>query len=124
MRGETWWAAPAQGFSAALLVAGPLGEFTWAWLYFSASALILLGVELLFRRRTGLSVSRPAGRRGRTLLIVLGVILAGALGVNIWLEALGMSAWIFIVAAAAGLITALFVLAYDRAFAAEVPRAR
>ena len=124
MSAETWWAAPAQGFAAALLVAGPSMGLQWAWLLFLASVLVSVGVEVFFRKRSGLSISRPAGPRGRALLIGLIFLHLVSLGVSVMLAVMGLHGWILVAGAIAGIYTALGVVAYDRIYAAEVRRAR
>src|SRR5690606_34239468 len=71
MTAETWWAAPAQGLGVALLIGAPAAGPAWAWLPFVLSMGIFVGVEVLFRRRSGLGITRPAGPRGLWLLIAL-----------------------------------------------------
>lgn len=124
MSAETWWGAPAQGFAAALLVVGPAAGFQWAWLFFLASTLVSVGVEVFFRKRSGLSISRPAGSRGRALLIGLVFLHLVSLGASVMLAVMGLRGWILVAAAIAGICTALGVVAYDRIYAAEVRRAR
>lgn len=124
MSAETWWAAPAQGFAAALLVAGPSAGLQWAWLLFLASMMVSVGVEVFFRKRSGLSISRPAGPRGRALLIGLIFLHLVSLGVSVMFAVMGLRGWILVAAAVAGIYTALGVVAYDRIYAAEVRRAR
>ncbi len=124
MSAETWWGAPAQGFAAALLVVGPAAGFQWAWLFFLASTLVSVGVEVFFRRRSGLSISRPAGPRGRALLIGIVFLHVVSLGASVMLAVMGLRGWILVAAAIAGIYTALGVMAYDRIYAAEVRRAR
>lgn len=123
MTAETWWAAPAQGLGTAVLVAAPAAGLFWAIMIMAASTWIFLGIERLFRKRTGLSISRPAGPRGLVLVIGLGVLIVVGVGVSVALSLLGLQGWIFAVAAVAGILTALGVAAYDRIYAAEVRRA-
>ncbi|WP_127794300.1 hypothetical protein [Agromyces sp. LHK192] len=123
MTAETRWAAPAQGAGAALLVAAPAAGLQWAWLLFVASTSVFIGVELLFRRRSGLSVTRPAGPNGLALLIALALLLLGSLGASLALAVLGLDGWVLVVAAGAGIVFALGTVAYDRVYAAEVLRA-
>ena len=75
---ETWWAAPAQGLGAALIVVAPAAGLAWAWLPFVLS----LGFALF-----------------------------------------GLTGWVVAAAVAAGVATALIVVLYDRAYAAEVRHA-
>lgn len=123
MTAETWWAAPAQGIGAALLVAAPAAGWRWAWLLLVASMWVFLSVEWLFRTRSGLNITRPAGPGGLALLIVLVILLIGAFGVSLTLAILNLSGWIGAVAMGAGVAFALGVVAYDRMYAVEVRRA-
>lgn len=124
MTAETWWAAPTQGFGTALLVAAPAVGIPWAALLFAASASVFICVEVLFRKRSGLSINRPAGPAGVALLVVLGVLLIGALGTSMVLAIAELHGWSLTVAAAAGVVTALGVAGYDSLYANEVRRAR
>lgn len=124
MTAETWWAAPAQGFGTALLVVGPAAGLQWAWLLFVASTWVFIGVEVFFRSRSGLTITRPAGPRGLAVLIVFIFVLVGSLGISVALAIIGLRGWIFLVAAIAGVATMLGVIVYDRVYAAEVRRAR
>lgn len=120
---ETWWGAPAQGLGAALLVVAPAAGLTWAWLPFVLSMGIFIGVEVLFRKRSGLGITRPAGPRGFWLLVALSLIICFSLMVSLLLALLGLIGWIVAVAVAGGVVTALIVVEYDRAYAAEVRHA-
>ncbi|MFD2759318.1 hypothetical protein [Gulosibacter faecalis] len=125
MTAETWWGAPAQGFATALLIAGPAAGIQWAWLPFLAAALIFFGVEVYFRRRSSLTISRPAGPLGVVWLIVLGLVCVAALATNILFAYLGVSTgWLLLIALVAGVLITLIVAAYDRTYAVEVQRAR
>ncbi|MBG6189086.1 hypothetical protein IWX64_000006 [Arthrobacter sp. CAN_A212] len=120
MTAETRWAAPAQGLAAALLIAAPAAGVPGVFFVLALSTGLFLAVELVFRKRSGLSISRPAGPRGMALLVLLIALLCG-LNVLSWiLWALDLLAWIPLSALAGGLIVALGVVGYDRAYAAEV----
>lgn len=121
---ETWWGAPAQGLGAALMIVAPAAGLAWAWLPFIISAGVFIGVELLFRKRTGFGITRPAGPRGLWLLAALFLIIFIAFVVSMGLALFGQTGWVVAVAVAAGITTALIVVTYDRAYAAEVRRAR
>lgn len=120
---ETWWAAPAQGMGAALIIVAPAAGLAWAWLPFVLSMGIFIGVEVLFRKRSGLGITRPAGPRGLWLVVALFLIIFLSLMISLLLALLGLIGWIIAVAVAAGVATALIVVAYDRAYAAEVHHA-
>jgi len=120
---ETWWAAPAQGLGAALIIVAPAAGLAWAWLPFVLSMGIFIGVEVLFRKRSGLGITRPAGPRGLWLLVALVVIAFFSLMISLLLALLGLIGWVVAVAVAAGVATALIVVEYDRAYAAEVRHA-
>lgn len=121
---ETYWAAPAQGLGAALLIGSPAAGMPGMFLAMFASIAIFLGVEWVFRQRSGLSISRPAGPGGTVLLVVLAVLLAGLTTLCFTLFAFDLRAWIVPVALVGGLLSALGVVAYDRTFSHEVRRAR
>lgn len=120
---ETWWGAPAQGLGAALLVVAPAAGLAWAWLPFVLSMGNFIGVEVLFRKRSGLGITRPAGPRGFWMLVALSLIICFSLMVSLVLALLGLIGWIVAVAVAAGVATALISMDYDRAYAAEVRHA-
>jgi hypothetical protein len=124
MTAETYWAAPAQGLAAALLIVAPAAGIPGLFLLLAASLALFIGVEWFFRRRSGLSISRPAGPRGMALLVVLGVLLGvfSALSYGLW--AFDLVAWIVPVALLGGVLMAFGVISYDRIFANEVRRAR
>lgn len=120
---ETWWAAPAQGLGYALIVAVPAAGLIWAWLLVALSAGILVGVEMLFRQRSGLGITRPAGPRGRWLLVAFSLMFLCSFAVSMLLTLFGQTGWVFALAAFAGIVTAIIGVAYDRVYAAEVCRA-
>ncbi|PYI37511.1 hypothetical protein CVS30_15325 [Arthrobacter psychrolactophilus] len=120
---ETWWAAPAQGLGAALLIGTPAAGLAWAWLPFVLSVGIFIGIEVLFRKRTGLGINRPAGPRGIWLLVAVFLITFSSFVINLGLALFGLTGWVVAVALAAGVATALIVVVYDRAYADEVRRA-
>src|SRR5690606_4514027 len=109
---ETWWAAPAQGFAALLLVVAPAAGLELAWLFFVASMLVFVGVEILFRKRSGLAVTRPAGPRGVALLIALSLVFVGATVASTTLAIFDLRGWAVVVACATGLATTLGVVVY------------
>ena len=120
---ETWWAAPAQGLGAALIIVAPAAGLMWAWLPFVLSVGVFVGVEMLFRRRSGFGVTRPAGPRGIWLLVALLLLIFFSCVLSFGLALFGLTGWVVAVAVAAGVATALIVVAYDRAYAVEVRRA-
>lgn len=124
MTAETWWAAPAQGIGAALFVAAPGAGWQWAWVLVVASMGVFIGVEMLFRKRSGLNIARPAGPRGLALLILLIAVLIGGFGVSVALAILDLSGWIALVAIVTLVAHVPGIIAYDRTYAAEVRRAR
>lgn len=124
MTAETWWAAPAQGVGAGLMVAAPAAGLTWGWLLFLTGVAIFFVVETVFQRRSGLSISGPAGPRGLVLVVGLGCFLAVALAAGIILSFLGLIAAVCGIAVIAGGCFALGVVAYDRVYAIEVARVR
>lgn len=121
---ETWWGAPAQGLAAALIIAAPAAGLIWAWLPSVLGMGIFVGVEMLFRKRSGLGITRPAGPRGLWLLVAFFLIIFFSFAISMTLALFGLSGWVVAVAAAAGVATALLVVAYDRAYAVEVRHAR
>jgi uncharacterized membrane protein HdeD (DUF308 family) len=124
MTAETHWAAPAQGLAAALLIGAPAAGIPGVFFVIAASMALFIGVEWVFRRRSGLSISRPAGPRGMALLVLLGVLLGvlSALSYGLWV--FDLVAWIAPVALLGGVLMAFGVVSYDRMFADEVRRAR
>ena len=120
---ETWWAAPAQGLGATLIIMAPAAGLAWAWLPFVFGVGILVGVEVLFRKRSGFGITRPAGPRGIWLLVVLFLIIFFSILISLGLALFGLTGWVVALAVAAGVATALIVVVYDRTFAAEVRRA-
>jgi hypothetical protein len=124
MTAETYWAAPAQGIAAALLIGAPAAGMPGIFFVFAASMAVFIGVEWFFRRRSGLSIGRPAGPLGMTLVLLLGLLLGvfSALSYGLW--AFDLVAWIAPVALLGGVLMAFGVVSYDRIFANEVRRAR
>lgn len=120
MTAETWWGAPAQGLAVALIVVAPAAGLVWAWLPCVLSIGVFVGVEVLFRKRSGLGITRPAGRRGLWLLVALCFIMFLSFAISMMLALFGLTWWVVAVAVAAGVATAQIVAAYDRAYAAEV----
>lgn len=121
---ETRWAAPAQGAGVALLVAAPAPGLPWMAVLSLAGVIVLLVVEIQFRKRTGLTISRPAGPLGWTLAILAVVVMAGGVVASTTLSLVGPSQWIPAVVAAAFVLTTLIVILYDRTYAREVTRVR
>lgn len=124
MTAETWWAAPAQGFATALLVAAPVAGLQWAWVPYVAAVGVFAAVEALFRRRAGVSIGRPAGPLGVLLLVLLALMIVAAVGGAVVLSILELQGWAVALAALTGVLMALGVVGYDRLFAREVRRAR
>lgn len=120
---ETWWAAPAQGLGAALMIVAPAAGLAWAWLPFVLSVGIFIGIEVLFRKRTGLGITRPAGPRGIWLLVAVFLTTFFSFVISLGLALFGLTGWVVAVAVVTGVATALIVVVYDRAYAAEVRRA-
>ncbi|MDQ0093552.1 hypothetical protein [Paeniglutamicibacter psychrophenolicus] len=120
---ETWWGAPAQGLAAALIIVVPAAGLVWAWVPSVLGMGIFVGVEMLFRKRSGLGITRPAGPRGLWLLIAFFLIVFFSFAISMLLVVFGLTGWVVAVAVAAGVATALIVVAYDRAYAAEVRHA-
>ncbi|CAO1654010.1 DUF2568 domain-containing protein [Salinibacterium sp. NYA9b] len=124
MTAETPWAAPAQGLAAALFLGAPVVGLPGVFFAVAASIGIMVGVELIFRKRSGLSISLPAGPRGIALLILLGVLIGGLSVLSFALWVLGMVAWIVPLALFGGLLTTVCVVGYDRTYAREVRSAQ
>ncbi|WP_010204291.1 hypothetical protein [Salinibacterium sp. PAMC 21357] len=117
---ETFWAAPSQGLGAAFIIGAPAAGLAGAWWPIILGLGIFIGVELLFRQRSGLSITLPAGPRGIWLLVALTVIVTGSFVTSIIFALFGLTGWVIAVAAVAGVMTTFIVMAYDRTFAAEV----
>ena len=124
MTAETHWAAPAQGLATAVLVGAPAAGMPGVFVVLAASIALFVVIEWAFRRRSGLSISRPAGRRGMALLVLLAVLVSGLSMLSSALWAFDLAAWIVPVALVGGLLMALGVRAYDRTYSDEVRRAR
>lgn len=124
MTSETRWAAPAQGVGAGLMVAAPAAGLAWGWLLFVTGVATFFVVEGVFRRRSGLSISAPAGPRGAALLVGLGCLVAVALAAAVILSFLGLIAAVCGIAFIVGGCFTLGVIAYDRVYAIEVARVR
>lgn len=124
MTAETHWAAPAQGLAAAVLIGAPAAGIPGVFVVLAASIALFIVIEWAFRRRSGLTISRPAGPRGMALLVVLTVLLSGLTMLSSALWAFDLVAWIAPVALGGGLLMALGVRAYDRTYSVEVRRAR
>ena len=124
MTAETPWAAPAQGLVAALLVGAPAAGFPGVFFVTSASIALAVAVEWMFRKRSGLSISAPAGRRGMALLVLLIVLLCGLTVLSYVLLIFDLTPWIAPLAVFGGVLTALGVVAYDRVYASDVRRVR
>jgi hypothetical protein len=124
MTAETYWAAPAQGLAAALLIGAPAAGMPGIFFVFAASMALFIGVEWFFRRRSGLSIGRPAGPVGMTLVVLLGLLLGifSALSYGLW--AFNLVEWVVPLALLGGVLMAFGVVSYDRVFANEVRRAR
>jgi hypothetical protein len=124
MTAETHWAAPAQGVAAALLIGAPAAGIPGVFFVIAASMALFIGVEWVFRRRSGLSIGRPAGPLGMTLVVLLGLLLGvfSALSYGLW--AFDLVEWIVPLALLGGVLMAFGVVTYDRTFANEVRRAR
>lgn len=120
VRKETWWGAPAQGLGAALLVASPLGGLRWGWVLIVGSFAVFIAVEVLFRKRTGLRVSYPAGPAGLAILIALGVGIALAAVVSTVWALIGATAAVVMLSLFAGVVTAGCVVAYDVLYVREL----
>jgi len=123
MMAETWWAAPAQGLGVALIIVAPAAGWAWGWLPFVLSVGVFVGVKVLFRKRSGFGITRPAGPRGLWLLVALFLIIYFSFVISMGLALFGLTGWVVAVAVAAGVATALIVVVYDRSYAAEVRRA-
>ncbi|MBX0301245.1 hypothetical protein K2F54_14820 [Cryobacterium sp. 1639] len=124
MTAETHWAAPAQGLAAAVLIGAPAAGIPGVFVVLAVGIMLFVGIEWAFRRRSGLSISRPAGPRGMALLVLLTVLLSGLGMVSFALWVFDMAAWILPVAVVGGLLMALGVRAYDHTYSDEVRRAR
>lgn len=124
MTAETWWAAPAQGVGVGLMVAAPTAGLAWGWLLFVTGVSTFFVVESVFRRRSGLSISGPAGPHGVALLVGLGCLVTVALAAAVILSFLGLNAAALGLAMIVGGCFAIGVVAYDRVYAIEVTRVR
>lgn len=124
MTAESRWTAPAQGFAVALLIGAPVAGMPGAFFVIAVSIALFVGVEWLFRKCSGLSISRPAGPLGMALLVLLTALVCGLSVLCFILWALDLGGWIVPLALLGGVLMTLGVVSYDRIYVGEVRRAR
>ncbi|AWB86352.1 hypothetical protein C3E77_06820 [Mycetocola zhujimingii] len=116
-----WWYHVALGAIVALFVASQAMPTA------AMSVAIVLGIVALpvlttvYSRRYGVSVSQPAGPRGRRLLLMtLGVLVAAMLsGVALKLAGIALS-WVMVPAVLAFIVTVVLGRRYDDALRREI----
>lgn len=119
------WYYPAFAVLCAIMVWAPaigsVGQFT---MVMALSTVALTGLGALRERTSGVTMSRPSGRRGRAILIAVGVVLIALLAVSFALVVAGRAELALLCAAVT--FVAMFVLAwlYDASFRSEVTHAR
>lgn len=93
---------------------GSVGQFT---IVIALCAAGLSGLDSLRARTSGGTMSRPAGRRGRAILIAVGVVFIALIAMSFALVVAGRAE--FAILCAAVTFAAMFVLAwmYDASFA-------
>jgi len=118
------WYYPAVGLGTAVVVASPAFGSPVAMAIACALAATGLAVlPSLFARRTGLSISRPAGAGGVVFLVALALIVLLLLMASVVLVVLDSRPWVALTAAAGFLVQYPGGLLYDRIYRAELSRA-
>ena len=119
------WYYPAFALLSAITVwapaTGSVGQFT---MVMALSTMALTTLESLRERTSGVTMSRPAGRRGWAILIAVGVVFIALIATSFALVVAGRAQFAPLCAAVA--FVAMFVLAwlYDASFRSEVTGAR
>lgn len=123
-RTSTWY-YPAFALLAAIMVWAPaigsVGQFT---VVMALGAVGLIALGSLRERTSGVTMSRPAGRRGWTILTAVGVVFIALLAASFALVIAGQAEFALLCAAVT--FATMFVLAwlYDASFRSEVTHAR
>lgn len=102
----------------------PAAGLAWAWLPLTLSLGLFVGVEALFRKRSGFGITWPAGPRGFLLLVAFSLLILFAFAISMGLAVFGMSGWVMVIALTVGVVSSLIVVAYDHTYSAEVRLAR
>ena len=122
---NAWWFYPALALLAAIMVwapaVGSVGQFT---MVMALGTVGITSLESLRDRTSGVTTSRPAGRRGWTILIAVGVVFIALIATSFAFVVAGRTELSLLCAAVA--FVAMFVLAwlYDASFRSEGTRAR
>lgn len=110
---------------AAIMVWAPAIGSVWRFTMVMALCIMGLGaLETLRERTSGVTMSRPAGRRGLAILIAVGVVFIAVFATSFALVIGGLAEFALLCAAVT--FAAMFVGAwlYDASFRSEVKRAR
>lgn len=121
---ETWWAAPGQALAIAALIAAPAAGIAGPMSVVAGlAALALFGIEHRFRKRTGISITRPAGPASLAVLITLCTMIVTASVLSLVLATIGGVSSIIALASAGFVVMLVGVVTYDRAYARDLRRA-
>jgi hypothetical protein len=119
------WYYPAFALLAAIMVWAPaigsVGQFS------VVMALCVVGItvlESLRERTSGVTMSRPAGRRGWTILIAVGVVFIALIATSFALVVAGRAEFALLCAAVTFAATFAAAWLYDASFRSEVTHAR
>ncbi|TFD07006.1 hypothetical protein [Cryobacterium sp. TMT1-66-1] len=122
---ETWWAAPAQALAVAAVVASPAAGVAGPMSVVATLATIaLVGIDLAFSKRTGISINRPAGPVSLAVLIALCALIVAAFVTSLALAMIGERSWIIASTSAGFILMLVGVAIYDQAYARDLRRAR
>lgn len=124
-RTDTWWFNPALALLAAIMVWAPALGSVWRFtMVMALGTVAITTLESLRERTRGVTRSRPAGRRGWTILIAVGVVLIALIATSFAFVVAGRAELSLLCAAVT--FVAMFGLAwlYDASFRSEVPEAR
>lgn len=118
-----WWYHPALGLSAAALVISQLLPVVPAIVLVAAAIAVIPVIVIVYRRQYGVSVSQPAGRRSRAVLVALFVMLATVFIAAVLMRMGELSPWWGAVAASVAFAgTVILGRSYDSAFRADLAR--
>lgn len=124
-RTNTWWFYPALALLAAIMVWAPalgsVGQFT---MVMALGTVGITSLEPVRERTSGVTTSRPNGRRGWAILSAVGVVFIALIAASFAFVVAGRAEFSLLCAAVTFVV--LFVLArmYDASFRSEGTRAR
>jgi len=120
---QSRWTVPAQALAVAAMVASPAAGVGFASVITAAAVIGLFAVNAAVRKRTGVSVTRPAGPRGTAIAIGLGAVMITLYTLSMVLFFSGNGGGIALTTVSAFVLMLLGGLLYDRVYAQEVRRA-